>query len=89
MVTFDFDVTSTSGEVHVERRVNGELAGNNRIWAFFRIDGYQPRIPPGGRRFDSLRPAILAISPQHETASARAALAGSGASSLRPWLAGV
>jgi hypothetical protein len=89
VVTYDFDVTSTSGEVHVERRVDGVPNGNDRIWAFFRNDGFQPRTPPGGRPFDSMRPAILATSPQPGRASARAALGGTGASSLRPWLAGI
>ena len=88
-VTFDFDVTSTAGGVHVERLVAGELAGDARIWAFFRVDGYQQRHAPGGRPFDSLRPAELATAPQPGTASTRTALAGTGATSVRPWLAGI
>jgi hypothetical protein len=87
VVTFDFDVTSTTGEVHVARRVDDEPSDGKRIWAFFRVDGYQPRTPPGGRRFDSVRPAILATSPQPGMASVRAIVAASGAHSVRSWLA--
>jgi len=88
VVTYDFDLTSTAGEVHVLREVEGEPAGDDRIWAFFRIDGYQPRVPPAGRPFDSLRPAILATTPTGRS-SLRAALAASGTASVRTWLAGV
>ncbi len=86
-VRFEFDVTSTSGEVHVQRRMAGNDVDGPRIWAFFRVDGYQKRHAPGGRPFDSLRPAILATAPQVGTVSTRTALAG--ATSVRSWLADI
>jgi hypothetical protein len=53
-----FNITHTTGEVHVER-----LPADKRIWAFFRINGYSPQIPPAGRRIQSLKEALLATSP--------------------------
>lgn len=89
VVTLEFDVTSTSGAVHVTRKVNGTEAAKHRIFAFFRIDGYQPRTPPGGHPFDAVRPAIYATAHQPGTASVRRALTTSGTTSVRSWLAGI
>jgi len=64
-VTFDFNITQTDGEVHITRRVNGvESTNSKRIWGFFRINGYTPQVPPGGRRIQSLKEAILALLPE-------------------------
>jgi len=62
-VTLDFNITSTTGEVHINRRVNGIENNPKRIWAFFRINGYSPQVPPDGRRIQSLKEAILAAYP--------------------------
>lgn len=46
-VVLDFDVTSTSGEVDIKYLVNGiPTPIKNRIFAFFRNDGYQLKKPP-------------------------------------------
>lgn len=44
-----FDVTDTTGEVHMRRLVAGEQTEAKRIWCMFRIDGYTAHTPPNGR----------------------------------------
>ena len=45
-----FDVSDTSGEVHVTR----SIPDNERIWCFFRINNYNPHLPPGGRNIGAI-----------------------------------
>src|SRR5947208_1811389 len=47
-IEFQFDVSSTAGEVHVTRVP--EAAKPKHIWCFFRTNGYAPKLPPNGRR---------------------------------------
>lgn len=54
-VTFNFNITATDGEVHVNRS-----HGDKRIWCLFRINGYIPKMPPSGRRITSVREAVRA-----------------------------
>jgi len=44
--TLTFDITDTSGEVHVTRTFDQAT----RIWCFFKTTGYSERLPPRGRR---------------------------------------
>ncbi|NJL57780.1 hypothetical protein HC928_23610 [bacterium] len=56
-VTLSFDITSTSGEVHIN-----SSHSDHRIFCFFRTNGYTPKLPPLGRRFTSIRDALAAIT---------------------------
>lgn len=56
--TLAFNITHTTGEVHVTRN-----PPDKRIWAFFRIDGYKPKQPPLGRSIKSLREAVSVSAP--------------------------
>jgi len=79
-VALKFNITKTDGEVHVTR-VGGERKNDHRIFCFFRINGYEPKMPPNGRRINSLR-AVLA--PPY---SVRAAISGTNAhGSVTNWL---
>lgn len=69
-VALQFNITDTAGEVHVTR-VGGSRENDHRIFCFFRINGYTPKMPPNGRRINSLR-ALL--TPPY---SLRDAMAGS------------
>lgn len=81
-VTYTFDITYTDGEVHIERSY-----GDKRIWCLFRINGYSPQRPPGGRRIASVKEAIRASTTQTAPYSVRSAVAaGSGGSSLATWM---
>jgi hypothetical protein len=87
-VVLKFNVTSTDGAVHVER-LGGRPENNHHIFCFFRINGYVQKMPPLGRRIQSLRPAIRATSRQAATLSLRHALAETGhvdESSVLAWL---
>ncbi|MFG2039875.1 hypothetical protein [Dactylosporangium sp. NPDC048998] len=46
----EFDITDTSGEVHVTRSV----PSNERIYCFFRTDNYTPKPSPGGRGHEAI-----------------------------------
>lgn len=82
-VTYRCDVTDTSGEVHIERSFDGQ----KRIWCLFRVNGYVPRLPPAGRRFQSVKEAIRASTDQSAPYSVRAAMAGTGSGgSLTQWM---
>ena len=82
--TLSFNVTQTDGEVHITRNP----ASSTRIFCFFRTNGYEPRMPPGGRRTNSVKEAILASTPQaHPPYSVRAAIRGNNpAGSVKTWL---
>ncbi|WP_298990231.1 hypothetical protein [uncultured Pseudokineococcus sp.] len=83
-VQLHFDVTSTGGEVHVRRTVDGVREdGRHRIWAFLRIDGYEPVRPPLGRRITSLVDAVRATTagrPGPDSVREAMAATGGGAS---------
>lgn len=84
----NFDVTSTSGEVMINRS-----RGDDRIYCFFRTNNYVPKLPPNGRRIQSLKESILASTPPTLDStpltppySARKAISGSGTNSLMNWM---
>ncbi len=63
---YTFDITSTSGEVRIER-----ARGGKRIYCMFRTDGYTPKMPPEGRRIQSVQEAIRASALPTQTAPYR------------------
>lgn len=73
-VTFRFNITHTDGEVHISRFVDGQPDDENRIWCFFRINGYVPQVPPNGRQFQSIKQAIRATTRQRSPLSLHQAL---------------
>jgi hypothetical protein len=62
-ITFRFDVTATDGEVHIERTGGDPRNTARRIFCFFRIDGYTPKVPPNGRRINLVREALQCVMP--------------------------
>jgi len=62
-VTLEFNVEKTDGEVHIERKINGNSSNKRRIFCFFRTNGYAPKLPPNGRRTKSVREALQASVP--------------------------
>ncbi|MEF7638723.1 hypothetical protein [Bacillus thuringiensis] len=80
-IVLSFNITSTSGEVRINRS-----AGTERIFCFFRTNGYVPKMPPNGRRIQSLKDAIRASTSQKPPYSARTAISGSSAGSLTNWM---
>lgn len=81
--TFRFNIAATDGEVHIERSFDND----KRIWCLFRINGYVPRMPPGGRQITSVTEAIRATTDQDRRFSVRTALAGNeNAGSITDWL---
>jgi hypothetical protein len=62
-IALTFNVTDTAGAVHVDRH-GGKPKNDHRIFCFFRINGYVQKMPPLGRRIQSLRTAIRATSRQ-------------------------
>jgi len=91
-----FDMHDTAGEVHVTRLLDGKEVKpdpGERIWCIFRTNGYQPKPPPGGQRYQSLREALLAATcgepPRPASLSVRAAASPPGAHqaiSVTGWL---
>jgi hypothetical protein len=82
-VTYQFNVTATDGEVHITRTPPND----KRIWCFFRINGYAPKMPPNGRRITSIKDAIRASTEQKSPYSVRAAVAGGNSGgSLSTWM---
>jgi|SRR4029453_958901 hypothetical protein len=83
-IAFQFNITATDGEVRITR-IGGNPNNDHRIWCFFRINGYTPKMPPNGRRTKSVREAIRAsLTPPY---SVRAAVAASNsAGSLTRWM---
>lgn len=61
-VALKFNIESTDGEVHVTR-VGGDPANSHRIFCFFRINGYSPKMPPNGRKTNLVREAMRASVP--------------------------
>ncbi|PGH96160.1 hypothetical protein [Bacillus thuringiensis] len=80
-IVLSFNITSTSGEVRINRSV-----GTERIFCFFRTNGYVPKVPPNGRRIQSLKDAIRASTSQKPPYSARTAISVSSAGSLIKWM---
>ena len=64
-IWFKFNITATDGEVEV--RTNRRRENDKRIWCLFRMDGYSPRVPPNGRRINSVREAIRASTGQNSS----------------------
>jgi hypothetical protein len=88
-VTFRFNITQTDGEVHISRFVEGQPDDAKRIWCFFRINGYVPKAPPSGKRFQSVKQAIRAATRQRAPLSLRQALREAGntnTGSVATWL---
>jgi hypothetical protein len=83
-IALKFNVTETDGEVHINR-IGGDPKNAHRIYCFFRINGYTPKLPPNGRRINSVRDAMrAAMRPPY---SVRAAVAASHAEgSVTRWL---
>lgn len=85
-IALKFNITATDGEVHVTR-LGGDPKNDHRIYCFFRINGYEPKMPPNGRRITSVKEAIRASTVQNAPYSVRAALAGNNSlGSLKTWL---
>jgi hypothetical protein len=83
-VALKFNITATDGEVKITR-IGGNPKNSHRIYCFFRINGYAPKMPPNGRRTSSVREAMRAVMPPPY--SGRAAVAAShAAGSLTRWL---
>jgi hypothetical protein len=82
-VRYEFNITATDGEVHINRYVENILDNDHHIYCFFRINGYSPKIPPNGRRITSVKEAIRASTVQNAPLSVRAAIAGG---SLTNWI---
>ena len=83
-VALEFNITATDGEVDI-KRIGGDPKNYHRIYCFFRINGYAPKMPPNGRRTNSVREAMRASMPPPY--SGRIAVAAShAASSLTRWL---
>jgi hypothetical protein len=85
-IELKFNITATDGEVHITR-VGGDPKNDHRIYCFFRINGYEPKMPPNGRRIMSVKEAIRASTDQKPPYSVRAAIAsGNAAGSLTNWM---
>ena len=84
-VRLEFNVTATDGEVKIDRYIGDVLKNTHRIYCFFRINGYTPKMPPNGRPIKTVREAIRAsLTPPY---SVRAAVFGNnGAGSLTSWI---
>lgn len=86
-VRYEFNITATDGEVHINRYVEGVLENDKRIYCFFRIDGYTPKVPPNGRRTKSIKEVIRASSAQNAPYSVRVAIMNRGTGgSLINWM---
>lgn len=55
-VSLNFNTTATDGEVKIRRLPENQA--DKRIYCFFRIDNYSPKMPPNGRRITSVRDAF-------------------------------
>lgn len=55
-VEFKFNIAATDGEVRIATTHRPE--NDKRIWCFFRTNGYNPHVPPNGRRINSVKEAI-------------------------------
>ena len=61
-VTYEFNITDTSGEVHLTQNVEGYTDNDKRIFCFFRLGNYTPQTPPVGSHLSSVRQALLALT---------------------------
>lgn len=85
-IALKFNITETDGEVHITR-IGGKPANDHRIFCFFRINGYSPKIPPGGRRITSVKDAIRASTGQNPPYSVRTAITDdNNVGSLTNWM---
>lgn len=85
-IALKFNITKTDGEVHITR-VGGKPENDHRIYCFFRLNGYTPKMPPDGRRMTSVKEAIRASTNQKPPYSIRAVIAGSrSGGSLKRWM---
>lgn len=84
-VRYEFNVTATDGEVHINRYVEDTIENDHHIYCFFRINGYSPKTPPNGRRITSVEEAIRAsLTPPY---SVRAAITtNNNAGSVKTWM---
>jgi hypothetical protein len=78
-----FETSATDGEVHVTR--TGGRPTNKRIFCFFRINNYVPKVPPAGRRARSVGQALRATMAPPRSLKAALREGNSGASVAR-WL---
>jgi len=84
-IALKFSVTSTEGEVHIERTPSS--ANDKRIWCFFRTNGYAPKMPVAGRQLSSVLEAIRANSNGPPPYSLRSQLQRSRTGpSVRNWM---
>jgi hypothetical protein len=85
-VVLTFDVADTAGEVHVTR----SHPGGERIWCFFRTDGYNPHQPPGGRGHEAItvRDAVQLVT-EHRGGTLPQAVGLGRPSSLRQFVRSV
>jgi hypothetical protein len=85
-IALKFNITATDGEVHITR-MGGNPENDHRIYCFFRINGYAPKMPPNGRGITSVKEAIRASTDQKSPYSVRPAVAGGNpAGSLTNWM---
>jgi hypothetical protein len=83
-VTLKFNITATDGNVNVTRE-GGRRENDHHIYCIFRVNGYGPKTPPSGRRFESVREALRAATPPPY--AVRPAMATSPVKgSVRGWL---
>jgi hypothetical protein len=85
-VRYEFNITATDGEVHINRYVEDILENNHHIYCFFRINGYSPKVPPNGRHITSVKGAIRASTEQKAPYSVRAVVGSNNAGSLTNWI---
>ena len=85
-IDLKFNITQTDGEVHI-KRVGGDPANDHRIYCFFRINGYTPKMPPKGHRVASVKEALRASTDQQPPYSVRTAITrGSSTGSVMSWM---
>lgn len=65
-ITLNFDITSTDGEVHVDRRLGARSVNETRIWCIIRMDGYEHRRPPCGRSGRARITQVAAVHPRRQ-----------------------
>jgi hypothetical protein len=86
-VELRFNITQTDGEVHIGRFVDQQEVNPHRIYCFFRLNGYTPKMAPNGRRITSVKEGVRASTDQRPPYSVRAAVGNGGiAGSVMNWL---
>lgn len=76
-IALKFNITATDGEVGITR-IGGSPENNHRIYCFFRINGYVPKAPPDGRRIQTVKQAIRAVTRHAPPLSLRQAMTEAG-----------